>query len=97
MVLLSNGDCTKREAVLWGIQLSDAEPYLHRCLERRLADQIILSVAGVKLPWLKGPQADELPDNQAIGEACGGKLVDRCTTVFQDKLYIACRSCPGLN
>ena len=96
-MLLSNGDCTKREAVLWGLTLDDAEPYLQRCLERRLADQALLSVLGVTIPWLKGTTPDALPDNQTVGEACGGTLVSRCGQFYGDKLHVACRSCPGLN
>lgn len=95
-MLLADGDCTKREAILWSVTIAEAGPYLERCLERRLADQAVLGVLGIKLPWLT-PKADDLPVNQPIGHACGGKLVGACSPFYGDKLHVACWSCPGLN
>lgn len=94
-MLLTDGDCTKREAVLWGLAMQDTEPYLQRRIEQRAADQALLSVLGVSLPWLKASPLEELPVNQPVGQACGGKLIERCGTFFGETLHVACRSCPG--
>lgn len=37
----------------------------------------------------------ETRDDQDIGEACEGAMIEQCRPVFQDKLFVACRDCPG--
>lgn len=91
-MLLTDGDVTKRDAVLWDTPLQEIDPYLRRMVERRAADLAILAFMGWKLPW---DAPEEPPTEQDIGEACGQKLVEPCGAFFGDRLFVACRDCPG--
>lgn len=76
---------------------SDSEPFMQRQIERRLTDQAILRVLGFSLPWWGDTDAtgSRLPQDQELGEACQGRLINQCRGFFEDSLAIACRSCPG--
>ncbi len=56
----------------------------------------VLAYLGVKLPWLDPQPAPAIPQDQSVGKACAGRLIEPCQTFFgQTQLPIACRTCPG--
>lgn len=93
MLLLSGGDVTKRETILWTVTLKEAEPYLEWQMERRTVDHALYALLiGKRTPAAPTPAA---PKFKGIGEACGNQLLPRCQPFYQDKLHVACRTCPG--
>lgn len=62
-----------------------------------LVQSLILALFKIdpdKLEVITGPATR---DDQGIGEACGGQMAPQCGAFFQDKLFVACRDCPGVS
>lgn len=86
-VLLSGGDITKRDDILWGYTLQECESYIKPCVRQVIFREAVLAYLGVKDESTK-------KQNQAIGEHCKGKYLKQCEENFGKGLTRVCSTCP---
>ena len=87
---LTDGDITKRDAVLWGFTLKDCIPYLKHRKRQILFREAVLDFFGYKAGGEKAERGRE----QAVGEYCKGRDIEECRRVFGDGLPRVCATCP---
>lgn len=98
-VLLSSGDITKRDEILWNYTPGECESYIE-FKEREIVFResfIGLMVAfGFQDPQHSSKRILKAKKNQGIGEYCKGADVEECTKYFgKDVLKRVCASCPN--
>ena len=96
VAVLTKGDITKREQVLWGYNLKECEPFIEYCAREVRFHKEVLRVLGVEEVERSGPGVRSTKRLQAVGEYCGGSDVVECMDYFKKKevLERICATCP---
>ena len=87
--MLSDGDITKRDTILWQYTLDECKPYIKYKMRNVLLREAILAYLGVKDPNSKKKKKD-----MKIGEYCKGEFIDDCKKEFGKGLWLVCKNCP---
>jgi hypothetical protein len=75
--------------------LAQARTWAKERRRQAMMEASVLGWMGITLEDLDPLTIAADGQGQPVGQACEGKLITLCRDAFEDKLLVACRSCPG--
>ena len=89
--MLTKGDITKRDDILWGYTIDECKPYLDHCIREVRFQEAVLAFLDVGEDKQEPQRRD-----QTLGEYCKGTDVAECKAYFgEGVLRRVCETCPN--
>ena len=95
--MLTDGDITKRDNVLWEFTLNECKPFIKYKAKNIVFREAILNFLGVDFSKADKKIAKDITDadkQKIIGKYCNGKYIKQCKKQFGDNLWLVCSTCP---
>ena len=94
--MLTKGDITKRDEILWGYTIDECKPYLDHCVREVKFQESVLAFFRIYYGLSQDDKPGATKREQSLGEYCKGADVAECEAYFgKGVLKRVCETCPN--